>query len=244
MSTEHIVIVGGSKGLGRVMAGRYLKAGHSVSILSRGIDECYKTNANVNHVSVDLEFPIDKKTTLNKIVKFAGNISHLVFCQRFRGDGDNWDREIQVGLTATRDIIDLLSYNFANNRDSSIVVVSSVYAQFVGSSQPLAYHVVKGGLNQLIKYYAWKLGKLGVRVNGIMPLTYIKPETQTYYSQQLEKTKLYQQFVPLGRMGDANDSANAIEFLCSRKSSFITGQCIFIDGGLSVIWQEELGLAL
>jgi NAD(P)-dependent dehydrogenase (short-subunit alcohol dehydrogenase family) len=55
---------------------------------------------------------------------------------------------------------------------------------------------------------------------------------------------LYTRFVPLGRLGRAGDSADALEFLCSPKSAFISGQCIFVDGGVSVVWQEALARGL
>jgi len=49
--------------------------------------------------------------------------------------------------------------------------------------------------------------------------------------------------VPLGRLGTAEESADALDFLCSARSSFINGQCLFLDGGVSVVWQEEVAKA-
>ena len=51
---------------------------------------------------------------------------------------------------------------------------------------------------------------------------------------------LYRRLVPLGRLGTAQESADAIDFLCSERASFINGQSLFIDGGVSVVWQEEI----
>ena len=51
---------------------------------------------------------------------------------------------------------------------------------------------------------------------------------------------LYRRLVPLGRLGTAQESAHAIDFLCSERASFINGQCLFLDGGVSVVWQEEV----
>lgn len=133
---------------------------------------------------------------------------------------------------------------FCAGGDKAIGVVSSVYADFVGGSQPASYHVAKAGLNQLIKYYAWTMGQKDVRINGIMPLTYLKAESRDYYLAQPELMKLYSRFVPLKRLGTADDSANLLDFLCSDKAAFINGQCIFIDGGVSVIWPEELAKSL
>jgi NAD(P)-dependent dehydrogenase (short-subunit alcohol dehydrogenase family) len=123
-------------------------------------------------------------------------------------------------------------------------VVSSVYAEYVGGSQPESYHVAKAGLNQLVRYNAWVMGKKGIRINAIMPLTFLKDESRNYYLGNEVLMRLYQQFVPMGTIGCAEDSANLLEFLCSEKASFINGQAIFVDGGVSVIWPEELAKSM
>jgi NAD(P)-dependent dehydrogenase (short-subunit alcohol dehydrogenase family) len=51
---------------------------------------------------------------------------------------------------------------------------------------------------------------------------------------------VYERLVPLRRMGQAEDSSNALNFLCSEQASFINGQSLFIDGGVSVVWPEEV----
>lgn len=51
---------------------------------------------------------------------------------------------------------------------------------------------------------------------------------------------LIEDITPLGRMGDAKDIANIVEFLCSSKSSFLTGNCLMVDGGLSLVGQESI----
>lgn len=242
MTIGHVVVVGGSKGLGRVIVDEFLARGYRVSILSRSVSDAYLQNKFVNHVYVDLESLSDLGDIINQIIKFGDRLDYLVFCQRYRGAGDTWDGEIRIGLTATKIIIDGFSEYFVTRGDRAIGVVSSVYAQYVGGSQPLSYHVVKAGLNQLIRYYAKELGNKQIRINGIMPLTYIKSESEAFYLSQTKLISSYEKFVPLARMGRSQDSSNAISFLCSEKANFITGQSLFVDGGVSVIWPEELGL--
>lgn len=155
-----------------------------------------------------------------------------------------WSGELQVTLTATKALIEALQSYFDTDHDCSITVVSSVYASFVGGSQPVGYHVAKAGLNHLVRYYAWQLGRQGIRVNSVMPLTYIKDESRDYYNGNRQLLQLYEDFVPLRRPGEATDSANLIEFLASEKASFINGQAIYVDGGVSVVWPEELARSL
>jgi NAD(P)-dependent dehydrogenase (short-subunit alcohol dehydrogenase family) len=77
-----------------------------------------------------------------------------------------------------------------------------------------------------------------------MPLTYLKEESRNYYLSNEPLMRLYQQFVPIGTIGRVEDSANLLEFLCSEKASFINGQAIFVDGGVSVIWPEEIAKSM
>lgn len=234
---KHAVVVGGSKGLGKEVVERFLDRGFKVTVLSRSAPINQK---NLNHVFLDLNKLDRIGDAIKEILSIGGKVRYLVFCQRYRGDGDSWAGELQVSLTATRELINALADEFCLSEDCAIGVVSSVYAQLVGSSQPDSYHVAKAALNQLVKYNAWVLGRKGVRINSIMPLTYLKDETKEYYLSNDALMALYEDLVPLRRMGSAKDAANLLDFLCSEKASFINGQSIFIDGGVSVIWPEEL----
>jgi len=91
----------------------------------------------------------------------------------------------------------------------------------------------------MVRYYAYTLGRQGIRVNSVTPMTFQKPETRAYFEADERLGSFYEQLVPMRRMGTADDSANAISFLCSEQASFINGQSILIDGGVSAIWPEE-----
>lgn len=238
---SHVVIVGGSKGLGKVVAEKFLSSGFLVTILSRTSADY---GENLRHIPVDLNELQDATNLAAEVIKISGKIRYLIFCQRYRGNGDAWAGEIQVSLTATKLLIDAFSTYFMEEADCAIGIVSSVYAQFVGGSQPASYHISKAGLNQLVKFNALALGKKGIRINSIMPLTYLKEESKDFYLKNPKKKSLYEKLVPLQKMGSAEDSANLLFFLCSENAAFINGQSIFIDGGVSVIWPEELAIQL
>ena len=237
MSPGHAVVVGGTRGLGRVVVERFLARGFDVTAISRNPPA---GPSEARHVAADLETLQCADATVEAVLAAGGPLRYLVFCQRYRGTGDAWQGEIQVGLNASRLLIESLATQFCPAGDRAIGIVSSVYAGFVGSSQPVGYHVVKAGLNQMVRYYAWELGRQGIRANAVMPLTYIKPESRAYYDSKPDLHDLYDRFVPLRRLGEAADSANLLDFLCSDKASFINGQCIYVDGGVSTVWPEEL----
>jgi NAD(P)-dependent dehydrogenase (short-subunit alcohol dehydrogenase family) len=240
MSSGHAVVVGGSRGLGLAVVEKFLARGCTVTVLSRRPALHHAGHAMVRHVAIDLESDSGVDGVWNTVRELAGPISYLVLCQRFRGEGDPWQGEIQVGLNASRALIEGFKEHFVDSGDRAIGIVSSVYAEFTGSSQPVGYHVVKAGLNGMVRFYAATLGRRGIRVNAIMPLSYIKQESREFYQSKTELLAVYDQFVPLRRMGEANDSANALDFLCSDKAAFINGQNLFVDGGVSVVWPEEV----
>jgi NAD(P)-dependent dehydrogenase (short-subunit alcohol dehydrogenase family) len=239
MAADHVLVVGGTKGLGRIVAERFSRTGAVVTVVSRQAPESSPRPA-FSHIAADLQSPDCAGDIVSRALEVAGPIRYLLFCQRYRGTGDPWHGELQVSLTATKAIIEGFADHFCPNGDRAIGVVSSVYAEFVGGSQPLGYHVAKAGLNQMVRYFGWTLGHKGIRINAIMPLTYMKPESRDFYLANQKLLDVYKRFVPLERLGDVEDSANLLEFLCSTKAGFINGQCIFVDGGTSVIWPEEL----
>jgi NAD(P)-dependent dehydrogenase (short-subunit alcohol dehydrogenase family) len=240
MTAPHAVVVGGTRGLGRVVVDRFLARECRVSVVSRQRPADFPEGANLRHFAADLESNKNFGDLCNQIAKASGPIRYLVLSQRFRGQGDPWAGEIQVGLTASRDLIEGFATRFVETGDRAIGVVSSVYAEFVGSSQPVGYHVVKGGLNAMVRHYAATLGRRGIRVNAIMPLTYLKQESRAFYEKNEKLMDTYRCLVPLGRLGTAEESADALDFLCSERASFINGQCLFLDGGVSVVWPEEV----
>ncbi|MET0219527.1 MAG: SDR family oxidoreductase, partial [Tardiphaga sp.] len=210
--TTHAVVVGGTRGLGRVVTERFLARGCAVSVVSRQRPDDFPDQADLRHFPADLERSDGLTGLSRQITEAGGPIRYLVLSQRFRGQGDPWAGEIQVGLTASRDLIEGFSGHFADDGDRGIGVVSSVYAEFVGSSQPVGYHVVKGGLNAMVRHYAATLGRHGIRVNAIMPLTYLKRESRSFYEKNEKLMDVYRRLVPLGRLGTAEESADALDF--------------------------------
>lgn len=241
MQSKHIVVVGGTSGSGRVLVRRFSEHQNRVSLLGRHPSpEVQQQFPGIRFYQVDLGNITDVLNVIKKFVADNGKITHLIFYQRFRGEGDNWEGELQISLTATKIIIEMCTELFDGSDENSIIVVSSTAGHLIHTEQPVGYHVAKAGLNQMVRYYAVMLGSRGIRVNCVSPSTVIKEESKQYYAEQENLRKVYEKITPLHRMGKAEDIADIIEFLCSDKSSFITGQEIIVDGGLSLIGQSAL----
>lgn len=239
---KNTVVIGGSSGLGKVVAHAYAKDGFHVSVVSRNRPAFIDETSNFSHFSADLSgLDFHKAHELaSLIVGNSGRPSYIIFCQRYRGGERSFANELFISISATELLIEAFVPHFAADGDRAIVAVSSVYADYVGSSQPLSYHVVKSGLNALIRYYAVDLGKKGIRSNAIAPLTYLKDESKHIYLENSTTMEKYKKLVPLKRMPTAQECADAMKYLGSEKASFINGQIIYVDGGVSAVWPEEL----
>ena len=127
------------------------------------------------------------------------------------------------------------------SKKSSIIIINSIAIRTIVDDQPQRYHVIRGGLEQLTKYSAIKLGKNGTRVNSILVTKIIKPENKNFFLKKNNSVrKMMEKITPLRRMGDAEDVANLVDFLTNDKSSFITGLSIPIDGGTHLLSQESI----
>lgn len=242
---SHSIIVGGTKGLGRVVARQFAERGDKVSIIGRSDTPPEDLNSgDVKCFKCDITEPDSLKQALDEIVKSRGEVNYCVFLQRYRGKENDWEGEYQTSLTATKNTVEHLIPHFSKKGDKGILMVSSVFSKHVGAGQLASYHVSKAALEQLMRFYAVTLGPQSIRSNGITPFTFLKEESKSFYQNNQPLSEMYQSIIPLGRMATTEDSANAINFLCSPAASFLTGQNITIDGGLSLVWPETLARRL
>jgi len=239
---RHVLIIGGTRGLGKEAANHFAERGFAVSVIGR-TDQIPSSNSSGSIIQYWFGNLFDKQLlnqTLDEIVEKQGKINYIVFCQRYRGTGDTWVGEFDVSLSLTKALVEGVQGRFDPSGDRSIVMVSSVFGDFVGTGQDISYHVGKAALNQMMRFYAVNLGRKGIRVNAVTPFTFIKEESKNFYASNERLQSLYEKIVPLGRMPTASDVVKLIAFLCSPDSFFVNGQNIYVDGGLSLTWQESL----
>ena len=222
------IVVGGTRGIGLVITDKLKARGDNVYTVSRS------GSGNDLHISVDL-LDIKRVELAFSSLGEIDTVRNLVFSQRYRGNGD-FDSESTIMLQSTQVIIESLIPFFAES--ASIVVLGSSLGKFIGEEQSLLYHLSRAALEQLVRYYAVSLGDKGIRVNCVVPGTVLKPEHSAVDKNRIKAS--LQVTVPLKRVGTAEDVADAVAFFCSDRSSFITGQSILVDGGVSLLSQESL----
>lgn len=242
MERKHSILIGGTKGVGLELAAILSAQGQYVTAVGRSAATFPSVDSAVRIEAFpgDVERIDELLESLHKQVNDKGRLSSLVFLQRYRGAGDTWQGELNVAVTATKSLIEGLADLFAEDGDRSIVIIASVATDLIARNQSLGYHVSKSALRQLARFYAVKLGGKGIRVNVVSPCTFVKKESAAYYEGQTALRDLYARIVPLGRWGTAKEVAQTAAFLCSSQASFITGQEIVVDGGLSLMLQDAL----
>jgi len=240
----HSLVIGGTRGLGRVVARLLGESGHRVSSIGRRAPASEDAIANVRGWRADFSDDAIVAATLRQVIAASGPIDYVIFCQRYRDQGDSWEGELRVTLGLTRAVVEALGDDGWGSADKAMVMVSSVFGEWIGEDQPVGYHVAKAGMLQLMRYYAVNLGRRGIRANAVTPFTFLKPESEQFYLGNPALMDLYREAVPLGRLATAEDVARVIRFLCSSDAAFINGQNLHVDGGLSAVWPETLARRL
>lgn len=240
------IITGGSGGIGAEAARLFATEGASVVVadieeddgleVTRSILESGGTaeffRADVTS-SIDwdglLDFTRSRFQKLDVLINNAG-ISHLGIADPTSIDG--WNQLMSVNATSS-----FLGTNAAvpamiDAGGGSIVNVSSVYG-ILGSHGHPGYHASKGAVRALTKATAVSQGSRGIRANSVHPG--VMPPMRsggTTDDRMIELRASFATSTPLGRLGTAADVANALLFLASDESSYITGTEIVVDGGL------------
>jgi 3-oxoacyl-[acyl-carrier protein] reductase len=224
------IVIGGTRGIGKIIVQRLRQRGDRVYTASR------RKIQDPDHIQFDI-LSEDIQPLLNKIEM---PFNYLIFTHRYRGE--EWDEEFKVTLKGVNNIINALTTKF--DREASVVMIGSNAGHFIVSEQSASYHASRASLEGLTKYYAVVCGKNKIRFNCVLPCTTIKPENEHFFTEDNDIRRMLERITPLGRMGTSRDIANLVEFLCSDRSSFITGSSFFVDGGLSLVSQESLAREL
>lgn len=239
--TSHALVVGATRGIGRTLARAFLQEGRIVSIIGRRpASKVARDLRAASYWALDVCDSDQLSAGLKDIRRENGRFTHLICFQRYRGNEDQWKGELETSLSATKRIVEFACENFDGAKENSILFVGSIASQFIAEEQPVGYHVAKAALIGMTRYYAVMLGPRGIRVNCVSPGTVLKDESKAFYLQNKMLSRLYQELTPLRRMGSADEVAAVIRFFCSADASFVTGQNLVVDGGVSVQSHESL----
>jgi len=242
------VVTGAARGIGRDIAFELGRRGAKVAIADsskdaeRVAEDFQGMGICSDFFFVDLVDPGSISSLVSAVSKRFGSLDILVNNARARGRFDwndepteNWDLAFDVNVRAANLLTREASTLMIKGGGGAVVNVGSIAAKFVTNESP-AYHVSKAALSHLTRYLAWRLGKFKIRVNSVLPGFVVQEEhLERFMSTENENFRNSAILChPLGRVGASRDVSYAAAFLCSDESSFITGQEIVVDGGLTL----------
>jgi 3-oxoacyl-[acyl-carrier protein] reductase len=230
------LVTGGSRGIGRAIAGSLAKAGANVVIGYRsGAEEAEEVAGEIGGRAVQAD--VSDPEEAQRLVEEAGEVDVLVNNAGVTRDGllarmsdEDWRAVLDTNLGGTFNTCRAVTRGMMKRRAGSIVNISSIVGVH-GNPGQTNYSASKAGIIGFTKALARELGSRGVRANVVAP-GYISTRLTNELPEELQQAMLAS--TPLGRFGDPEDVAGAVRFLASDAAAFVTGEVLLVDGGLGM----------
>ncbi|MBF0330100.1 MAG: 3-oxoacyl-[acyl-carrier-protein] reductase [Nitrospirae bacterium] len=242
MNGHTAIITGGSRGIGKGIAECLAKRGINVVVAATKLEAAEETSAaligfGVKSIAVktDIAKSSDVSALFEKAVAEFGRVDILVNNAGITRDGlllrmkeEDWDSVIDTNLKGTflcsKEAIKLMS----KQRYGRIINITSIVA-FIGNAGQTNYSASKAGIVGLTKSIAKEYASRGITVNAVAP-GFITTAMTDVLSDNVKQEMM--KAIPMGKFGSVEDIANAVAFLASPDTSYITGQVIHVNGGM------------
>jgi 3-oxoacyl-[acyl-carrier protein] reductase len=230
------LVTGASRGIGTAIARELARAGAFVVVAYLTAEtEANELAGEIGGRAVQGD--VGKAEDAKRVVDEAGDVDILVNNAGVTRDGvlarmsdDDWRTVLDTNLSSVFYTCRAVTRRMMKKRGGSIVNVSSIVALH-GNFGQTNYAASKAGIVGFTKSLARELGSRGVRANVVAP-GYITSRLTDAIPEDAREGMLSN--TPLGRLGDPEDVAGAVRFLCSDEARFITGDVLLVDGGLGM----------
>jgi len=239
------LVTGGSRGIGKAIVWALAREGAKVAFVynssSTAADELVKELELDQHEAIALQCDVRNKESVDRVVETVlekwEKIDILVNNAGIIKDGllatmssDQWQDVIDTNLTSVFNFCQAVTRPMMSARYGRIVNMSSVAASMSNPGQA-NYAASKGGIEGFTKCIATELARRGITANAVAPGFIQTDMTQAVVNAAGDQIK---KSIPVRRLGQPDDIANAVVFLASDDASYVTGQVLKVDGGLTL----------
>jgi len=266
LKDKNVLVTGGSSGIGQAIAVRFAEYGANVAInYLRQPEEAQDTedqvHACINKVQQegvqdvlvrgDVSQEDDVVQMVGEAIDGLDGVDVLVNNAGIQisrpteelSSGD-FDKVLAVNLRGSFMCArEAIKHFLAEKKPGVIINISSVH-QLIPKPNYLGYSTSKGGMQNLTRTLALEYAAKGIRVNGVGPGATVTPINRAWIDDP-EKRRQVEEHIPMQRAGDSDEMAGVTAFLASDDAAYITGQTIFVDGGLTLFpsfstpWSSE-----
>lgn len=237
------LITGGSFGIGRATAIAFAQKGARVVIADwiedkESLNLVKASGEEAIYVKCDVSKAGDVKNVIEKTISAFGRLDYAFNNAGIEGilapvhecTEENWDKTIGVNL---KGIWLCMKYEIPEmlKQGKGVIVNCASIAGLMGFPGLPAYVASKHGVIGLTKTSALECAKLGIRVNAVCPGAIKTPMIDRITGNKKEAEEQYANMEPIGRLGNPEEVANAVTWLCSDEASFVTGHAMAVDGG-------------
>jgi 3-oxoacyl-[acyl-carrier protein] reductase len=239
------IVTGGSRGIGRSIALALADEGCHVAVCARGEDALRKTEAELRQRGVNVfAEPLDLNDSgaiegyIERVAGNLGGVDILVNNAGGTAPGESdraiWQGTFDLNMMATVRASNAVLPHLRSRGGGCIIHITSIFGREAGGNAP--YNAMKSAMNSHAKSLAVQLAPEGIRVNAVAPGSIQHPggSWDRRVKENPEGMKRFvEQNIPAGRFGTAEEIADVVVFLASRRASWVTGACINVDGGQS-----------
>ncbi len=238
-----VTVTGGTRGIGRAISLRFARDGALVfaayhrndDAASLLVEEAQGLAGEIRVVKHDVSTSEGAQALMDEAARERGHIDVIVNNAGIIRDGylammsdGDWDDVIRGNLSPLFYCCKWGVRKMIARRHGAIVNVASISA-YTGNPGQANYAASKGGAISMTKVLAREVGPLGIRVNTVAPGLI---ETEMLAGMKPEAIDAIVKQAALGRIGKADEVAEAVAFLASDRAAYITGQCLIVDGGI------------
>jgi glucose 1-dehydrogenase len=241
---KNVLITGGTSGIGQATAVRFAEHGANVAInYLTTPEEAAGTEEQVHTCLRKIRQHDVRDDVVQMVGEAAARLGGLDILVNNAGiqiprpseqlDSAEFDRVLAVDLRgAFLCAREAIKGFLADEKRGVVINVSSVH-ELIPRPNYLSYSISKGGMGNLTRTLALEYARRGIRVNSVAPGATITPINRAWIEDPV-KTEIVASHIPLGRAGTPDEMAGVCAFLASEDSAYITGQTIFVDGGLTL----------